>query len=273
MLQAIIFDVDGTLAETEEVHRAAFNRAFDEAGLGWHWSEALYAELLKVTGGKERLAHFIETTGGLGMGVAAVGRLIANLHARKTAIYAEMIALGQVELRPGVAELIEGARSDGIRLAIATTTSLPNVEALLRNTLDADGVNAFEVIAAGDSVPRKKPAPDVFVAALSHLGLLPGDCIAIEDSENGLRSAVGAGLATLVTPSRYSRGEDFRGAALVVESLPELAGGPTKPDGAPSPAEMAAAVRTLHRDALGNSGTSRAFASAMRSFLFDPIPS
>ena len=191
MLQAIIFDVDGTLAETEEVHRAAFNQAFAEAGLGWHWNEDLYRELLKVTGGKERIASFIESAGGLGMRPVGVETLIADLHRRKTAIYAELLAGGSVKPRPGVAGLIEGALIDGIRLAIATTTSRPNVDALLIAILGAGSPSAFEVIAAGDSVAAKKPAPDIFLAALSDLRLQPRDCLAIEDSQNGLRAATG----------------------------------------------------------------------------------
>ncbi|WP_088346687.1 MULTISPECIES: HAD-IA family hydrolase [Rhodomicrobium] len=260
MLQAIIFDVDGTLAETEEVHRAAFNRAFADAGLDWHWSEALYGDLLKVTGGKERLAFYIDMTGGLGMSVIGVERLIADLHRCKTAIYAQMMSDGQIKLRPGVAELIEGALTDDIRLAIATTTSRPNVDALLRSTLGADGAGAFEVIAAGESVPRKKPAPDVFVATLAGLGLPPENCLAIEDSENGLRSAIGAGLATLVTPSHYSRGENFAGAARVVEALPALAE-PNRSAATPSPAQLIDAIRALHRSFLGRPA-GHAFAAA-----------
>ncbi|NJM34202.1 MAG: HAD-IA family hydrolase [Rhodomicrobium sp.] len=262
MLKAIIFDVDGTLAETEEAHRAAFNRAFAEAGLGWHWSETLYGELLKVTGGKERLAFFIDSAGGLGMSPTGVSRLIAELHWRKTAIYSEIVASGGIELRPGIAELIETALLDGVRLAIATTTSRPNVDALIESTLGADGIAAFETIAAGDSVPRKKPAPDVFIAALDSLALPPCDCIAVEDSENGLRAALGAGLATLITPSRYSRGEDFTGAAAIVGTLPALVqerkGGPA----ASAPADILEAVRDLHRASARPNDAVRGMAAA-----------
>jgi HAD superfamily hydrolase (TIGR01509 family) len=250
VLKAIIFDADGTLAETAECHREAFNRAFADAGLSWHWSEAQYRELLKVTGGRERLAHFIEGMGGVGLGVTLVNRLIADLHRRKTAIYAEMIASGGIGLRPGVTDLIDGALSENIRLAVASTTSRPNVEALLRATLGTRGAAAFEVIAAGDCVRQKKPAPDIFRTTLDQLRLAPHDCLAIEDSENGLRAAMGAGLPVLVTPSRYSAGGNFAGAAQVVEALPQLASRLAL-DGCrwPQPAALVAAVRRLHDEA------------------------
>lgn len=245
MLKAIIFDVDGTLAETEETHRAAFNLAFEEAGLPWRWDEALYGELLKVTGGKERLAHFIGEIGDRDHVETETQTLIGALHRRKTAIYSELLSSGAIKLRLGVGELIEGALADGVRLAIATTTSRPNVETLLRQTLGAHGGSMFEAIAAGDDVRRKKPSPEVFRLALDSLQLPPELCVAIEDSANGLRSAIGAGLATLVTPSVYSRDDDFTGAALVVDNLTEL----VRSADVPTPAAFFLAVRQLHRKA------------------------
>lgn len=229
MLEALIFDVDGTLAETEEVHRAAFNEAFAEAGLDWHWDERLYARLLDVTGGKERIAHFIATqrpamlpraSGGEAMAAA-----IATLHKRKTDLYNRKVASGGLELRPGVEAVIRQAAQDGVRLAIATTTSLPNVESLLAATLGPGGAGLFEVIAAGDMVARKKPAPDVFVLAVERLGIAPERCLALEDSINGLEAARGAGLATVVTRSAYTAGQDFAGAVAVCDTLAELGRG------------------------------------------------
>ncbi len=222
MLEAIIFDVDGTLAETEETHRAAFNQAFEEFGLPWLWTRDLYGELLRVTGGKERLAHFIVTCSSAPTAGGNAATMIPDLHRRKTEIYSELISSGRVELRPGVSELIEAARTDGIRLAIATTTSRANVEALLRATLGSEAIALFASIAAGDDVPRKKPAPDIFQLAMSELQLPPRACIAIEDSRNGLRAAEAAGLAVLVTPSLYTAVEDFTGAACLAADLSAL---------------------------------------------------
>lgn len=216
MLEALIFDVDGTLAETEELHRAAFNAAFEAAGLGWHWTQDDYRRLLKTTGGKERIAAFMAETGASGVDIPA-------LHRAKTGFYTAMMAQGGLALRPGVADLIQRARSAGVRLAIATTTSRPNVDALCAACFGQPSEAVFEVIACGDEVAAKKPAPDVFLLALARLGLPAGACLALEDSRNGLRSALAAGLCTVVTPSVYTADEDFTGAWQV---RPDLVGLP-----------------------------------------------
>ena len=217
MSRAIIFDVDGTLSETEETHRKAFNRAFAGAGLDWHWDQALYDKLLAVTGGKERIRYFIEDFGGEGAPADSLDTFIPGLHAEKTAAYTAMVSGGQVELRPGIRELIEDAKANGFRLAIATSTTPANVDALLNVTLG--GSQDFEVICAGDSVASKKPAPDVYELALEQLGLPPGSCVALEDSRNGLLSSVAAGIPTVVTPGIYTASHDFSEAALVVDDL------------------------------------------------------
>jgi len=212
-LAALIFDVDGTLAETEELHRAAFNEAFAATGLAWHWDVPLYARLLKVTGGKERMAHYLTLLPNPPPLDAAA---IAALHRAKTARYTALVEAGGLVLRPGVATLVEAAQGAGLRLAIATTTSRPNVDALLARTF---GSNPFEVIVAGDEVAAKKPAPDVYVEALRRLDLPAAACIAIEDTEQGLASARGAGLRCLVTESVYGAGGQLDGALAVVKSL------------------------------------------------------
>lgn len=217
MSKAVIFDVDGTLSETEETHRKAFNRAFRQKGLDWHWDQALYEQLLAVTGGKERIRYFIESFGGAGAPAETLDEFIPMLHAVKTEAYTGMVANGELELRPGVRELITDARTKGFRLAIATTTTPANVDALLSVTLGGSG--DFEVICAGDSVPNKKPAPDVYELALKRLELPATSCVAIEDSRNGLLSSVAAGIATVVTPGLYTAGHRFDEAALVVDDL------------------------------------------------------
>ena len=219
-LSALIFDVDGTLAETErDGHRVAFNAAFRDAGLDWHWDVATYGELLAVTGGKERMLHYLERHRGGAAALPDAAARIASVHATKTRHFAALVAAGRLPLRPGVARLIAEARAAGLALAIATTTTAENVTALLRHGLADDAPSWFEVIAAGDVVPRKKPAPDVYLYALERLGIPPSACLAFEDSENGLRASLGAGIATVVTRGDYTRDEDFSGATSVLECL------------------------------------------------------
>lgn len=222
-LQALIFDVDGTLAETEEAHRAAFNRVFEAHKLGWHWSMADYRTLLETTGGKERMrAH----QHGLGADARQLSDdEIAVLHKEKTAIYAEILAAGELELRPGVDALIRAGRAAGLKIAVATTTNTPNVEALAQCCWGRAAGEIFDVIAAGDQVKAKKPAPDVFLLALDRLGLPASACVAFEDSLNGVYSARGAGLNVVVTPSIYTDTQDFSMAQMVVPTLEGLTPG------------------------------------------------
>lgn len=221
-LRALVFDVDGTLADTErDGHRVAFNAAFAEAGLNWQWSVALYGELLAVTGGKERIRYYLERYNTAFQAPGDMSEFVAGLHAAKNRIYTRMLADGEIPLRPGVKRLLQEARAQGVRLAIATTTTPVNVLALLEHSLAPDAAAWFDVIAAGDIVPAKKPAPDIYHYALQELRLRPEECMAFEDSENGLKSSLGAGLRTVVTVNDYTRDHDLAGAALVLDQLGE----------------------------------------------------
>jgi len=221
-LKALIFDVDGTLADTEgDGHRVAFNQAFAAAGLDWQWPAQLYGELLAVAGGKERIRYFMDHYVPDFRPPGDEKEFIADLHRDKTRRYAEMLESGAMPLRPGVRRLLTEARGAGLRLAIATTTSPENVSVLLHQCLDPQAEGWFDVIAAGDIVPAKKPAPDIYRVALEQLGLKPQECLAFEDSENGLKSSSQAGITTLITVNDYTRNHDFNGARLVVDHLGE----------------------------------------------------
>ena len=217
MIKALIFDVDGTLAETEGVHLQAFNAAFKDFGLDWHWNHSLYLELLNTTGGKERITQYIDDH--LKLDIAEWRGDIPALHAAKTAHYVRIISEGGLRLRPGVEDLIEQAKQMGLVTAIATTTSRANIDSLVQSVWHQPVKDIFPVIACGDEVARKKPDPDVFELALERLELEPGACLAFEDSANGLQSACAAGLKTVVTPSAYSLNRDFVGAAVVLEDV------------------------------------------------------
>ncbi|MBL4762100.1 MAG: HAD-IA family hydrolase [Gammaproteobacteria bacterium] len=224
---AIIFDVDGTLSETElDGHRVAFNKAFVDFGLDWDWSESLYGELLAVTGGKERIRYYIENwlTDFTVDGVTNDDELaayIAKIHARKTELFVALLNDGVIGLRIGVERLLRECIENGVRIAIATTTTPANVTGLLTATLGAASIDWFEVIAAGNDAAIKKPDPEIYHYALQHLGLQASQCIAIEDSQNGIRSSLAAGIPTLITVSEYTRKETFKGALSVINHLGE----------------------------------------------------
>ncbi|MEJ2593154.1 MAG: HAD-IA family hydrolase, partial [Candidatus Thiodiazotropha sp.] len=207
-------------------HRVAFNRAFADAGLDWTWSVALYGELLAVTGGKERIRHYLDHYNREFSRPADLDAFIAGLHAAKTEHYTRMLSEGLIPVRSGVRRLLQEARQAGLRLAIATTTTPANVSALLQYSLAPDAADWFEVIAAGDIVPAKKPAPDIYLWAMQRMGLPPAACLAVEDSHNGVQSALRAEIRSiLVTTNDYTAADDFTGASLVVDRM----GGPDEP--------------------------------------------
>jgi HAD superfamily hydrolase (TIGR01509 family) len=218
-LKALIFDVAGTLAKTEELHRQAFNEAFASLGISWTWSQSLYRKLLRITGGKERILHYLVTWHP--QDVASIRSKIPSIYNLKTRYYAAMLQEGTIELRPGVARLFEEVKAYGVRLAIATTTNRANVSALLQRALPSFDDLHFDAIVAGDEVAAKKPSPEVFEIALRQLRLHASCCVAFEDSSNGVISAQRARLKVIATPSAYFSDDDFTGAHSVISHLGE----------------------------------------------------
>ena len=217
-LKCLLWDVDGTLADTErDGHRVAFNMAFEEAGMDRRWDVPTYGELLKVTGGKERMQFDIER-GGM---PEIPYEKIAELHARKTVHYQTLIADGLIPLRPGVRRLLEEAYNAGITVGVATTTTPAALDALIEHSLGKEWFDRFAVLAAGDIVPAKKPAPDIYTYALEQLGIAAENTVALEDSGNGWLAARDAGLKCVVTINDYTANQDFEGADLVVSEFGE----------------------------------------------------
>jgi beta-phosphoglucomutase-like phosphatase (HAD superfamily) len=213
-IEALIFDVDGTLADTEEAHRSAFNAAFERLQLGWSWSRSEYRDLLRTTGGKERITSYIHSLPLSETQRRALIERVPAIHAEKTKHYSFVVRGGGVPLRIGVARLLMEAFDAGCRLGIATTTTAENVDALLTSTLGERGLDMFSVIACGDQVREKKPAPDIYRLALNTLGVQAENAVAFEDSVNGLKSAVAAGLWTVITPTFWTADDNFSGAGI-----------------------------------------------------------
>jgi beta-phosphoglucomutase-like phosphatase (HAD superfamily) len=213
----LIFDCDGVLVDTErDGHRVAFNRAFAAAGIQVEWDVRLYGELLKIAGGKERMTHYFNKNG-WPRGQTAES-LIPELHKRKTAIFTELVASGTLPLRPGINRIVDEAYGAGIRLGVCTTSDPKSVAGVL-DLMGPKRKACFEIVLAGDVVTKKKPDPEIYNLAKQRLGLEGYDCVVIEDSRNGLLSAVGAGMRCLITKSAYTQDEDFREAARVVPEL------------------------------------------------------
>ena len=240
---ALIFDVDGTLADTEEAHRRAFNLAFGACRLDWNWDAALYSELLRVTGGKERIASYIDRLQLGGAERERLRALIPDLHRTKTRLYRQLIMLGQVKARTGVRRLMLEAREAGIRLGIASTTSPENIEPLIMAGLGRSALSWFDTIATGDVVVNKKPAPDIYNVALKALGVSAANAIAVEDSAIGVSAAKAAGLYTVATPSAWTQTQDFAAADLLLGSL----GDPDQPLAAADGQRLGADFLSLER--------------------------
>jgi len=219
MIAALIFDCDGVLVDTErDGHRVGFNRAFEEFGIDAEWSVELYAKLLLVAGGKERMRAYFDEYGWPEGRTESRDELIAALHKTKTEITSGLVGEGGLPLRPGVARIVDEAIANGVRLGVCTTSNPRFIDAVL-DLLGPERKAKFEFVHAGDCVARKKPDPEIYELARNTLGIPASRCVVIEDSRNGLLAAKGAGFPCLITTSTYTIDEDFSEADKVVSEL------------------------------------------------------
>jgi len=218
-MQALIFDCDGVLVDTErDGHRVAFNQAFSKAGLDVSWDVGRYGELLRIAGGKERMRHYFDSQGWPAAAGGDRSAFLAEMHRIKTALFADIVASGELPLRSGVLRLVDEAIARGVRLGVCTTSNPKSIDAVL-DLMGPERKSRFELVLAGDIVSRKKPDPEIYALAQSKLGLPPAECLVVEDSQNGLLAAVGAGFPCFITTSTYTADEDFAEAIGVVPEL------------------------------------------------------
>jgi len=218
-LTTIIFDMDGTLANTEEIHRQAFNQAFAEFELPINWGPQEYARLLSISGGRQRIYQYLKEAV---INTRKDNRKYAReIHIRKSEIYREKLNAGHIALRRGVLRLIREARKNHVRMGIATSSSLSNIKTLINTTLGNQGLDYFDSIVSCDLISDQKPSPAIYQYALAELGAHPWNCIAIEDTSNGNRAALAAGIKTIITTHEFTIDNDFSGASLVLDDMGE----------------------------------------------------
>src|SRR5262245_30571517 len=225
ILQAMLFDVDGTLIDTEELHRQAFNLTFLELRLGWEWDVKLYAQLLSVSGGVDRIARYIDLIDLPAGEKTRLRRVIPQIHRMKTKAYGRLIGSNSAKLRPGVARLIDEGLRKGHRIGLAASSASENVQTIVSTALGFEAFSAIEAIVCADEVSRKKPAPDIYELLLTQLRAPAVSSVAFEDSANGVAAAKTAGLYTVATPTRWTKSQSFDEADLVLPSL----GDPNEP--------------------------------------------
>mgnify|MGYP001422145794 FL=1 len=221
LLSAVLFDVDGTIAETEDLHRKCFNESFKEFNLDWFWDEAIYKELINIGDGKERIEHYIKRAWPEMLEYKNLTKYINSIHKVKNELFEDYILESEINLRPGFKRLIKNLKANNVRIVSVSSTSEKNLITLFERGLNIDPGSTFDLIAHGDCTENKRPSPEIYEWILEKLRLPSQSCIAIEDSLRGVESARNANIEVLVTPSSYTKHENFKDAKVVVSDLGE----------------------------------------------------
>jgi len=214
-MKALLFGSIGVIVDSSQLQLDGYNRAFEEAGLNWHWEREDYERLLLRPGGKQRLRDQARARGDEAVDEAMIDRL----HARKSELFQQGLREASLSPRPGVTRLIKQCTAAGIKLGLVTSTELDNVRATLGAAGDAVELAHFDVVTHRGVVAKEKPDPAAWHHALDRLALTAGDAVAIEDTASCVQSAVDAGLFTLATPNSFAGGQDFRAAHAIVDCL------------------------------------------------------
>ena len=218
-LSAVLFDVDGTIAETEDLHRRSFNESFKEFNLDWFWDEAIYKELINVGDGMERIKYYIKRAWPEMLEYKNLNKYMSSIHKVKNEIFRDLVIESKVKPRTGVIRLINDLKKKKTRIAIVSSMNLADLMTLFTEGLNIDPNSTFDLIAHGDCAKNKRPSPEIYEWILEKLRLPPQACVAIEDSPRGVKAAINAKINVLVTPSFYTKDEEFVDAKLVVSSL------------------------------------------------------
>ncbi|RYH12096.1 HAD-IA family hydrolase [Tropicimonas sp. IMCC6043] len=215
-MKALLFDMDGTLVETEDVHRRAFNAAFEDMALDWHWDAECYRGLLAVSGAVERMGYFQSR---LPEAERVPTDRLKEVYQSKRQHFFRLLEANPLPFRAGVTELLDTARAHGLSRAVVTAASRPSFETVAQSCLPAPAEEIFDTVVTGDDVARKKPDPECYLLALARLGCAPEDALVFEDSPVGHAAAVAAGIRVVVTPSPDGPQDGNYGDSLVLPSL------------------------------------------------------
>lgn len=209
--KALLFGSIGTLVETSEIQRKSFNEAFKKKGLDWYWTKKEYIKLLNKSGGRDRITEYARIKG-----IKVNAKQLRDL---KTKLFNNYLKKNHLKLRPGVKNIISLCNKEKIKLAFVTSTSKNNINSILFSLRKSISQKNFDFIGNSKLVKNLKPNPDIYLLALKKLKLKPKECLAIEDSQESLNSAVNAKIKCIIFPGKFHLNKKFKNAFKKLEKL------------------------------------------------------